>query len=289
MPDYPITLCERSAATERLINQYVDDLKKDAHTIGRHGLTEAQFRASGLFKSAVEKIRGTQAASMGVKRDFMASVLAYMESNGFIDDWEFTGSGERHDYQVGMDSGRVCIMETKGCLDGNNTNIFERPPNADEFLIWSLCQNPGADPRHNAWSGTHTRLGAEIIHRKQKVDALVIWDMFCGTALRACPKLAADPARGTVVDGVTLPPPCVYLFPRSIPDPRSNQNPPCWQRTDVHIIDALLNAFKGNDDDIVSVKIEARMQDAHVQRKTHFIRNGVEFARSRWTTIKRAN
>ena len=36
-------------------------------------------------------------------------------------------------------------------MDENNTNIFERPPHAHEFIIWSVCTNPGADPQHNAW------------------------------------------------------------------------------------------------------------------------------------------
>ena len=37
----------------------------------------------------------------------------------------------------------------KGCLDGENTNKFERPTEADEFITWSLCTNSGADPRRN--------------------------------------------------------------------------------------------------------------------------------------------
>ena len=77
--------------------------------------------------------------------------------------------------------GQTAAIELKGCLDGNNTNIFERPPHAHEFIIWSVCTNPGADPRHNAWSGIHTRLSAEIISRHQLVDGIVIWDMVCGT------------------------------------------------------------------------------------------------------------
>jgi len=289
MPKPPITHCELSPATEQRIVQYTEELKRFAHTIGSHGLTESQFKASGLFQSAVEKIRGARAGTTSAKRDFMAAVLGYMKDNGFIRDWDFTGSGERHDYQIETNSGRTSIVETKGCLDGNNTNIFIRPPNADEFVIWSLCQNPGADPRHNAWSGTHTRLGAEVIHRKEKVDAVVLWDMFCGSTLRTCPKLVEDGSRATIVDGMTLAPPCICLFPRSIPDPRSNPNPPCWQSTDIQLVDALVDAFDGNSDDLVNVRIETRMKGVSIQRKTHFLRSGVEFASSRWTTLKRAN
>jgi hypothetical protein len=189
-----------------------------------------------------------------------------------------------------MPTGRISIIETKGCLDGNNTNIFERPPQADEFIIWSLCQNPGSDPAHNAWSGIHTRLSAEIIHRRQRVDGVVIWDMVCGTAGRPCPKLAADPTRATRIEGGrSLPPPCLYLFPRSIPDPRSNPTPACWQLTDVQILNALWTGFMGNAADVVEVGIEARMEGADVQRRTRFFRGRVEISTSEWATVRRAH
>src|SRR5580658_3838329 len=96
-------------------------------------------------------------------------------------------------------SGNGCDQALKGCLDGNNTTIYERPPHAQEFIIWSLCSNRGADPRHNAWSGIHTRLSADIIERAQQVDGVIIWDWVCGTIGRPCPKLRADPTRTTVV------------------------------------------------------------------------------------------
>jgi len=93
------------------------------------------------------------------------------------------------------------VIEAKGCLDGDNTNIFQRPPDADEFIVWSLCQNPGADPRHNVWSGIHTRLSAEIIHRRQQVDGLIFRDMPCRTKARPCPKEEGKPSRFVEVVG----------------------------------------------------------------------------------------
>jgi hypothetical protein len=100
-------------------------------------------------------------------------VLNYMQDQGFIQDCDSAGEANRHDYVVRL-TGTVGVIELKGCLDGNNTNIFERPPNAQEFVIWSVCTNPGADPRLNAWSGIHTRLSAEIISRQQQVDGVMI-------------------------------------------------------------------------------------------------------------------
>jgi hypothetical protein len=125
---------------------------------------------------------------MTVKREFMRSILEHLQVGGHISRWTASGNADRHDYEVVMKDQTVVAIESKGCLDGNNTNIFVRPPNADEFYIWSLCQNAGADPRHNAWSGIHTRLSAEIMARGQRVDGLIIWDMICGTIGRPCPK-----------------------------------------------------------------------------------------------------
>src|SRR3990170_4978994 len=218
----PIILCKLLAEIERQVEAYVQALKEQAPLIGTHGLDPKTFWESGIFRSAIEKIRGTQAASTEEKYGFANSVLDHMKRTNRIHDWHFRGSGERYDYEIELNSGRLCVVETKGCLDGNNTNIFERPPQADEFIIWSLCQNI-SDPQHNAWSGIHTRLGAEVMHRKQKVDGVVIWDMVCGTPGRPCPKLVNDPGRATVIPGGKfVPPPCIYLFPRSIPDPRNN-------------------------------------------------------------------
>ena len=281
--------CELLPGVKEAIKVYAEELKENAHTIGSHGLSKREFEDAGIFRSAIERLRGMQAASMAKKKDFMDEVFTYMESSKKIKSWVFTGAGERHDYQVEMPNGRISIIETKGCLDGNNTTIFERPPNADEFIIWSLCQNPGSDPRHNAWSGIHTRLGADIIHRKQRVDGVVIWDMVCGTRGRPCPKVQAEPSRITKMPSRRVPPPCVYLFPRSIPDPKNNPEPPVWNIAEITLLDALLDTFKGNPSDIVEVHIHSRMKQADIQRKTTFTCLDDQLAESKWTTVKMAS
>ena len=285
----PIIPCELLQETRTRIDAYVEALKEAAPGIGSHGLGPDEFWSSGIFHGAIEQIRGTQAASMVEKRSFVARVLDYLQGAGLVRSWSYEGAGERHDYQLTLPDGRISVVETKGCLDGNNTNIFERPPQADEFIIWSLCQNPGSDPDHNAWSGIHTRLSAEIISRGQRVDGLVIWDMVCGTVGRPCPKLAANPNRVTQIsEGRSVPPPCLYLFPRTIPDARNNPSPVCWTLSEVHLLQSMSNAFHGDANDVAEVRIEARMQQANVQRRTRIFRGGLEVATSRWTTIKRA-
>lgn len=284
----PIIPCGQPLLTKQQIADYAHELQAAAHTIGSHGLDKNAFSKSGLFQAAVEKLRGSHAATMTGKKDFLAEVLGYLEQHKKIKSWSFTGSGERHDYIIKVNNKIECAVEQKGCLDGNNTNIFKRPPNANEFLVWSLCPNPGSDMQHNAWSGIHTRLGAEIIDKREAVDALIIWDYLCGSEERPCPKLAADPTRATKVGSFDLPPPCIYLFPRTIPDPRNNPKPATWDIDDIKFIRALYDTFHCNDDDVVHVSIETRMHGNDVQRKTTFVRSGVDLTFSKWAKINRS-
>ena len=180
--------CQINEALQAKIREYAEILKSQAHTLGSHGLEELEFYNSGLFRGAIERIRGQFSATMREKREFVQQVLNHMQDGGFIGDWNASGGENRYDYTVTIPTGRTAVIELKGCLDGNNTNIFERPSHADEFIIWSVCSNPGADPRLNAWSGIHTRLSTEIISRSQRVDGVLIWDWVCGTMGRPCPK-----------------------------------------------------------------------------------------------------
>lgn len=270
-------------ATARL-EAYVQALKDAAHTIGKHGLSQAEFEQSGLFLSAIEKIRGTQAATTSRKKEFIDAALNWLQGKQRIKSFGFTGAGDRHDYQVVLNNDKVSIIEAKGCLDGNNTTIYTRPANADEFIIWSLCQNPGADPKHNLWSGVHTRLGGKIIAEKERVDALIVWDALCGTLGRPCPKQD----QSVKIAGKSVPPPCVYLFPRSIPDPRNNPEPPVWKLSEVGLVEAILQEYGGGKADVTEVHIAARMNGANVERKTVLKRVGLVVVESGWTELKRA-
>ncbi len=287
MSDQPIIPCSRRDDWAEVVGEYSEALKSAAHTIGKHGLGREVFEESGLFKSAIEKLRGQNAAKTKTKTAFIETVLVFLQAKGLIQRYESVGGRERRDFDVYFEDGRLCCVEAKGCLDGNNTTIFERPQNADEFVIWSLCQNPNSDPRKNAWSGIHTRLSAEIVARRQRVDGLIIWDMLCGTLGRPCPKLQADPGRFTMLSGKPVPPPCIYLFPRSIPDARNNPNPRPWNLGDIRFMNALSMAFHTREDETVGVNIEARMHDADVERRTTYTAGGNQIAQSEWTPIKR--
>lgn len=282
----PITPCEKNIKLRKLIVEFAEVLKNEAHTLGNHGLNEQDFYNSGLFRGAIERVRGQQAATMKYKRAFVAIVLDYMKVKGAIADWHSSGDANRHDYQVRLQNGRTAIIELKGCLDGNNTNIFDRPANAHEFILWSLCQNEGADPRHNAWSGIHTRLSAEIIDRSQVVDGLVIWDVLCGTAARPCPKL--NNTKALALGDYKLPPPCIYLFPSTVPSVRNNPTPDPHSLERVGFLKALFDVFGGQNDELTFVHLEIKHKGSETVRRTRLVRGGIELEASDDTPLQRS-
>lgn len=286
--DLPIIPCRLEPEVLRRVEAYCEALKQSAPFIGKHGLSEEEFWEMGLFFSAVEKLRGGRAASTATKKSFIRNVLDNMKERGLILSWRSAETADRHDFEVQAAPDWTCVIEAKGCLDGNNTNIFERPPNADEFIIWSLCQNPAADPRKNVWSGIHTRLSAEIIHRKQVVDGVVVWDSLCGGLGRPCPKLAQEPDAGSIVGKRRVPPPCIYVFPRTVPDPRNNKAPLGRGLEDLKFLRMLHKAFGGRDEDVTQVLIEAGIENATFTRRTILRRGDAIVHSSAFCKIRRA-
>ena len=264
------------------------NIESDTLVLGEEHVSERDFYGRGIFRGAIESIRGQFAAKMEAKREFVGHVLNYMQDRKFIIDWDYTGEGNRHDYTVQLVSSRVAVIELKGCLDGNNTNIFERPPNANEFIIWSVCTNPGSDTGHNAWSGIHTRLSAEIIWNHKIVDGLIIWDMLCGTACRVCPKLLADSSRKTAVGPYSLPPPCLYMLPATIPNVRSNPDPVPQTLADVEIMQAFGSCFGCVEGEVNYVRFSVENRGSDLVRTTRIMRDGAVQKASRPTAIRRS-
>lgn len=280
--------CELNPRLRAQIEEFAETLKKQAHLLGDHGLSETDFYQGGVFRGAIERVRGQYSATMREKRDFVRCVLNHMRDQEFIAGWESAGETNRHDYMVTMPTGKVCAIELKGCLDGNNTTIFEPPPHAQEFIIWSVCTNAAADPRHNAWSGIHTRLSPEIIESKKRVDGVMIWDWLCGTIARPCPKIDAAGSKVTNIGGYKLPPPCIYLFPATIPSPRNNPKPKTQSIADVEILAAFHSCFGGTDADLNHVDFEVEHRGVETVRTTQVFRDDKIQKKSEATPIRRS-
>ncbi|MBN8974438.1 MAG: hypothetical protein J0H51_20810 [Rhizobiales bacterium] len=277
--------CQQNKGLKEQIERFAEVLKTEAHRLGDHGLEERDFYNSGLFRGAIERVRGQFSATTSSKREFVQHVLNHMQDRGFISDWDRTEGANRNDYRVRLPNNRVAVIDLKGCLDGNNTNIFERPSDADEFIIWSVCTNIGANPRRNAWSGIHTRLSAEVIARNQRVDGVVIWDMVCGTLGRPCPKLA-DATRMTDIGPFRTPPPCIYVFPSHVPN-QANPSVLARQLADVGMLDAFHQCFLGQDSEVNFVDFDIEMTGNEILRRTAIRRASAVQQESEMTPIRR--
>jgi hypothetical protein len=288
LPMPAVIPCERRTALAEQIEKFAEVLKTESHKLGLHGLSEEEFYTSGLLAGAIQRIRGQYSATMTEKRDFVARVLRHMEDEKFIKEWESAGGKNRFDYSVTLPNGRVSVIELKGCLDGNNTAIFERPSHAQEFILWSVCISDSADPRLNAWSGIHTRLGVKMIEEEVQIDGLVVWDWICGTPARPCPKLARRPGeRLTAVGQYQLTPPCIYLFPKTIPSVRNNPDPAPHKLSDVGFLEALNNCFGGYLDEINTVRFKVAHKGGETMRTTSIERDGKVVRTSSATPIRR--
>ena len=279
--------CEKDPQLEDRINEFSEILKTQSHTINPFGMNEEEFYESGVLEGSIQRIRGQISAAMSEKKIFVQHILNHMQNEGFIRGWEEAGGSNRYDYSITLTNNKISAVELKGCLDGNNTNISVRPPHAHEFVIWSICQNKGADPRHNVWSGIHTRISADIIDEQKAVDGLVVWDWLCGTVVRKCPKLLGSESRIGEVGPYRLPPPCIYLFPSTMPSPRNNPEPKPHDISDVGILEAMHQCFGGKDEELNFVYIKADIKGVDLVRTTKIIRNNIVCRESKPTPIRR--
>ncbi len=215
----------------------------------RFGITSDDYELA--FQSAVQSIRGTFAATMASKRRFHEALFEHMRREGQIRSWAFVGTGRSQDYRVTLSPGYEVGIEAKGCPDGNNIRIWTRPSWAREFVIWSQCTDSlEHDPGHGIVSGI-SRLYRKALIEGQHVDAFIFFDGRCGTGVRQCPKsfgaTGALRSRATDFSGQEgrewIPPPCIYLFPPTVPHALSNPNPAPHDPMSCRFAGALLTAF----------------------------------------------
>jgi hypothetical protein len=218
--------------------------------LGDAGVTAQQFPM--LLRAAIESLRGTASATTSDKRNFLETTLTYGVEQGVFTGWEFVGTENRQDYRVDLPDHTAVSIEAKGCPDGNNITIWDRPGWAQEFIVWSMCPESLAhQPGEGVWSGIATRLIPKLTAEKAVVDALIFWDARCGSALRRCPKaFGVDGlrSRATSIPGQDgrdwVPPPCIYLFPVAPPVVRNNPNPRTHTLETCKFADALLTLFQ---------------------------------------------
>lgn len=130
-------------------------------------------------------------------------------------------------------------------------------------------------------------MSADIIDEQKAIDGLVVWDWLCGTTARKCPKIENSLNRATTVGQFVLPPPCIYLFPGTIPSPRNNPHPAPQNLEDVGILEAMHLCFGGDDSELNQVSFKAGMEGVELVRTTKVVRGNIVRRESKPTAIKR--
>ncbi len=211
-----------------------------------HAIQPEDYKGNLVFRSAVESIRGSFAASSVTQRqDLVGEVLSRLQSQARIIEFRQTGSRERYDFAIGIerDPDYFAALEVKGG-EGNSINISERPLWAREFGVW--CHLDGAivnQPAHGAHSIIN-RLANEMVRRQKHVDVVFFRDSLCGTRLRPCPKYATDSQINPQIA------PDVLLFPQNIPT-LDDPEPPVHTLGSLRLPRMILEMFgiQGNEQD----------------------------------------
>ena len=119
------------------------------------------------------------------------------------------------------------------------------------------------------------------------MDGLIVWDWLCSTMGRPCPKMLVAPNRTTAVGPYQLPPPCLYVFPGTIPSPRNNPQPQPQALKDVEFLQILHEAFAGLEEEVNYVSFEVAYKGTDTTRQTKIVRSGELVRESKPTPIRR--
>ena len=216
----------------------------------QHSIQPADYKGALVFRSAVESIRGTFAASMVNRRQGLISdILENLLKQKLIYQYEKTSGRARYDFGVRImrDPDYFAALEVKGG-EGNSINISERPIWAREFVVWSHLDGAIVNqPAHGVHSIIN-RLANEMVRRKKLVDALFIKDALCGTSARPCPKYP-DCADRIGLQAA----PDIFLFPRRVPS-ADDPNPPVHTLDTIKLPRLILDLFR----------VDAAARDAHL-------------------------
>lgn len=175
----------------------------------RQGLTAQDFELA--LPAAIQRIRGSAAASNSVRRNFLVALFQRMVTSGVISGFDTPDYGDDTVYRLRVPAiGSVAIIQ-KGCPDGAHSSVnWTAPDWANETYLWWLCDSLQYEP------GEHVAKGVNRLRNRffsaaytDAVDGIIFHNATCATPLRPCPKIpmAID------LDGKKVPPPCIWVMP----------------------------------------------------------------------------
>lgn len=212
--------CTHDQAALKQINPAIDLLRnldnRHPDVLQGAGVAPEDYHPKRIFRSAVETIRGSFiASSLTQRHQMVADVLTRLVERRKIASFEPTRKATRHDFTIILtERPRVAAaLDVKGG-EGNSITITERPPWAQEFVMW--CHLDGSiinQPSQGVHSIIVNRLANDLMRRGKVVDAIFFKDQLCGSPLRRCPKY-----RGNVENDRIAPD--IFLMPLERPTPQ---------------------------------------------------------------------
>jgi hypothetical protein len=234
------------APPDEVINLVVSAVKAiaaDNAFLQRHGLTAQDFELA--LPAAIQRIRGSVAASNADRRTFLVALFRHMVAAGLAASFEIPEYGDDTIYRLRVSGiGDIAIIQ-KGCPDGAHSSVnWSTPDWADETYLWWLCDSLQYEP------GEHVAKGVNRLRNRffspeyvDAVDGIIFHNATCGTAVRPCPKIA----RAITLDGKMVPPPCIWVMPErrnlQVPQPTEWN----WNGERVRRFPALLLSTFGID------------------------------------------
>jgi len=113
--------CLQNEELQKLILDCAEVLKTDAHKLGAHGLNEQEFYNSGVFRGAIERIRGQFSATMRDKAGILPSRVELHAAPGV-----HSGLGLDVEHQGAETMRKMCILRGGAVVKESKLTAIQR-------------------------------------------------------------------------------------------------------------------------------------------------------------------
>ena len=190
------------------VSQIIADLAGDSEFLRSRGMTPDEYRLA--LPVAIEKLRGSAAASNADRRGFLTSFFTHLAEAGVITNFEVPVYGKETVYKLVVPGVGLVAIVQKGCPDGaHSSTAWTIPEWADETYLWWICSALGSEPGVHVCKGVNRLRKRFFSDAAGALDGIIFHNELCGTDTRPCPKMA----NSILVAGKRIPPPCIWVMP----------------------------------------------------------------------------